>query len=483
MLNRLSETNRWYRDFTLNALTTAVREVIACFPVYRTYLTPEAPPSEQDRKVIARTLDLARRRNPAMERTVLDFLREVLLPTPGNPHAVAEKPRRKFVMKFQQCCGPITAKGVEDTAFYIYNRLVALNEVGGDPGNFGSCLEKFHGQQSNRFDELPHSLLATSTHDTKRSEDVRARIAAISEVPQEWLRAVRRWHMAKRKFKHQADGEAAPDANEEYLLYQTLVGSWPLERMTAESLPNYVERIQQYMVKAIREAKVNSSWIEPNETWDEAVRSFVAEILTPKRSNRFLGSLAAFCEKIAGIGAINSLAQTVLKCTLPGVPDFYQGNEVWDFSLVDPDNRRPVDYGLRSHLISSLGESPSAGDLLKNWKDGRIKLFVIQKLLAFRQENAALFREGAYTPVMARGAFAECCIAFTRTLGERKLLVVVPRLSSKVGTPPLGERWKDTSFEISGAWRNLFTNEAHEGNQLLLSQIFSTFPVAVLIAT
>ena len=481
MLNRLSETNRWYRDFTLNSLTAAVREVIACFPVYRTYIAPDGPLSEQGRRVITKALQMARRRNPALEKSVFDFLREVLLPTPGNPHAVLEGPRREFVMKFQQCSGPIAAKGVEDTAFYIYNRLVALNEVGGEPGVFGRGLEAFHAQQAVRQKEFPHCLLATSTHDTKRSEDVRARIAALSELPGEWSRAVRRWHMANRKFKRQVEGEAAPDKNEEYLLYQTLVGSWPLEPLGDETTrAEYVQRIQQYMEKALREAKVNSSWIEPNQAWDDAVRDFVADILSPKRAPRFLESIESFAKPVAQLGAINSLSQLVLKVTAPGVPDFYQGNEIWDFSLVDPDNRRPIDYALRRELLASLAANPSPAELLENWQDGRIKLFVTQRLLRFRREHPGLFQQGDYQAHPAQGEFASSCVAFSRAASGSRLLVVAPRLTARVGFPPVGDKWRDTALELEGRWKNIFTGAELSGPRLALAEVLEEFPVAVL---
>ncbi len=482
MLNRLSETNRWYRDFSLNALTAVVREVIACFPVYRTYLTPDEPPSDEDRKVISRAIDQARRRNPAVERTVFDFIREVLLPSPGNPHAVAETPRCAFVMKFQQCSGPITAKGVEDTAFYIYNRLAALNEVGGEPGIFGVSPARFHEEQAARLAQFPHSMLTTSTHDTKRSEDVRARMAALSEMPKEWSKAVRRWQIANRKFKKSVGDELAPSLNEEYLLYQTLVGSWPLEAMTEESRGAYVERIQLYMEKAIREAKVNSSWIEPNAEWDDASKQFIASILAPKRSSRFLESVASFADNLAQLGVINSLSQLVLKATLPGVPDFYQGNEIWDFSLVDPDNRRPVDYDKRRAMLAALGEKPDLGELLASWRDGRIKLFVTQRLLALRNERSALFQRGSYKPVEIEGEFAAHCVAFTRKLDESQVLVIAPRLSGRVGFPPIGERWRDTALNLGGNWRNIFSGETLSGDGLTVAGALAKLPVGVFVA-
>jgi (1->4)-alpha-D-glucan 1-alpha-D-glucosylmutase len=488
MLNRLSESNRWYRDFTINALTTAVREVIACFSVYRTYLVPGNPADEADHRIALRAIAQARRRNPALERTVFEFLRDVLLPPENNAHPVDEELRRAFVLKFQQCTGPIMAKGVEDTAFYVYNRLAALNEVGGEPEHFGISVESFHKQSAARLADCPHSMLATSTHDTKRSEDVRARIAALSELPQEWSQAVRRWRTVNAKYKQEIDGEAAPDANEEYLIYQTLLGSWPLAPMDEAGRESYLKRLQEYMGKALHEAKVNSSWIEPNEAWDRAVNEFVARILDPARGNRFLPTFVPFAERIARLGAFNSLSQVVLKLTTPGVPDTYQGSEMWDFSLVDPDNRRPVDYELRRGQLAALESGSSPSVLLEEWRDGRIKLFVTRTLLRFRRDHPELFGQGSYTPLTLSGAYPDSCVAFQRTLGESSLLVVAPRLTAQVGTPPVGECWKDTTVsgtsKPAGEWENLFTGEKHAGGgDLLLRDLLREFPVAVLRAS
>jgi (1->4)-alpha-D-glucan 1-alpha-D-glucosylmutase len=479
MLNRLSETNRWYRDFTLNSLTAAVREVIACFPVYRTYLHHEREPSAEDRRVVDRAIWMARRRNPALERTVFEFLRDVLVPSPDNPHPVNEEERRAFVMKFQQCSGPITAKGVEDTAFYIYNRLIALNEVGGEPGIFGANLDTFHAQNGARLIEVPHCMLATSTHDTKRSEDVRARIAALSEMPDEWAHCVDTWHELSSTLKRELDGEAAPDVNEEYLLYQTLLGSWPLTSLNEESQADYIARIQAYMEKAVREAKVNSSWIEPNQQWDEALRGFVADLLSERRFRESIEPMAA---RVAELGMVNSLSQTVLKSTVPGAPDIYQGNETWDFSLVDPDNRRPVDYELRRRLLESVEKKVDPADLLANWKDGRIKMFVTQRLLRLRREVPGIFDHGSYTGIYARGEHAQSCIAFSRSEGAENLLVIVPRLSSRVGFPPLGDLWTDTEVQFSGNLRNVFTGELVNGNQLRIADALRLFPVGVFVS-
>ena len=488
MFDRLSEKNRWYRDYTLDTLTLAVRETIACFPVYRTYVAPDRPVSEADRAVIERTVIAAKRRNPALEESVFNFLRDILLfRFPENLDDAGRAEHVHFVLKFQQITGPIMAKGLEDTAFYIYNRLAALNEVGGEPQRFGLGVEKFHQRNMDRQAHWPATLLATSTHDTKRSEDVRARMAAISEMPEQWRRSLGRWRTLNRRWKKQIDEVEAPDGNEEYLLYQTLLGSWPLEPFRAlndEAHAEYVQRIQQYMAKALKEAKLNTSWVQPNESWDTAMAEFVARVLDRSRKNRFLDELLPVAESVARTGAINSLSQTLLKLTSPGVPDIYQGNEIWDFSLVDPDNRRPVDYVRRTEMLNSLGEA-TPEDLLRNWHDGRIKMFLIQRLLLFRRQNAELFRFGDYLPLSLQGQFADCCIAFARRLGEKEIVVLAPRLTMRVGFPPIGEAWNDTVVQLPnniGERRNLFSGEslsAHE-SELRLSEAFAQLPFAVL---
>ncbi|HSV62029.1 MAG TPA: malto-oligosyltrehalose synthase, partial [Chthoniobacterales bacterium] len=401
MLDRLSEQNRWFRDFTLEALARAVRETIACFPVYRTYVTPGQPISDEDRAIIERAVGTAKRRNPALEESVFNFLRDILLLRfPENLDDEARKAHEHFVLKFQQSTGPIMAKGLEDTAFYIYNRLTALNEVGGEPQHFGTSVEDFHARNAERQRDWPATLLASSTHDTKRSEDVRARILAISEVPQLWRSSLQRWRTINRRWKQKLDDVFAPDPNEEYLFYQTLLGSWPLG--ATEASREYIERIQAYMAKALKEAKMNTSWIQPNEQWDSAMSDFVARVLDPSPKNKFLPTFLPVAEEIARLGAINSLSQLALKLTVPGVPDIYQGNELWDFSLVDPDNRRPVDYKRRAEMLDSLtGTAPE--ELLQSWPDGRIKLFLTQRLLRLRRDHAALFQQGKYMPLTASG--------------------------------------------------------------------------------
>lgn len=486
MLDRLSEKNRWYRDFTLNALTTAVREVIACFPVYRAYVTPDQEPSKEDIHAVRTAVRLAERRNPGIERSMFDFLGEVLLKKfPENIDDDARAEHMRFVMKFQQCTGPVMAKGVEDTSFYIYNRLVALNEVGGEPNHFAISPEKFHFECQERLRHHPHSMITTSTHDTKRSEDVRARIAALSELPGEWRKALRRWSTINRRQKTEVDGEPAPDANEEHLIYQTLLGSWPLEPLTKATRPAYIARIQEYLIKAIKEAKVNTSWVQPNKAWEQAVRDFIARLLR-SGPNRFLGNFTPLAEQVAQLGMVNSLAQTVLKATVPGMPDFYQGAELWDFSLVDPDNRRPVDYEVRRQALASLQDTPPE-TLLSGWRDGRIKLLVTHKLLHARRARPELFQQGDHTPVTASGTHGSSCVAFIRQWKEQALLVIVPRLSARVGFPPVGDLWRDTALQwpagLSGrTFRDLFTGAEFTAGEtpLVVADALRALPVAAL---
>ena len=488
MLDRLSEQNRWYRDFTLEALARAVRETIACFPVYRTYLAPGRPVSEEDRQVIERAIGAAKRRNPAIEESIFNFLRDVLLfRFPENLDAEARAAHTHFVLKFQQATGPIMAKGLEDTVFYIYNRLAALNEVGGEPQQFGISIEAFHERNLYRQRNWPATLLATSTHDTKRSEDVRARMLAISEMPELWQRSLQRWRTANRRWKRTINDAEAPDANEEYLLYQTLLGTWLIQASgepEGVATAEYTERIQAYMAKALHEAKINTSWIQPNEEWDATMCDFVAKILDPSPRNKFLPGFLPVAQEIARLGAINSLAQTLLKLTSPGVPDIYQGNEVWDYSLVDPDNRRPVDYKQRRDMLEAL-PTATIDELLRNWPDGRIKMFLTQRLLQFRREHVDLFYRGEYLPLRASGTLAECCVSFARELAGKWIIVIAPRLSSRIGFPPVAETWKDTSV---GLPESLSLEHAHDlftcreirrdGRRVSVSDALSILPFA-----
>ena len=487
MVDRLSEQNRWFRDYTLEALARAVRETIACFPVYRTYLEPGKPVSPEDRAVIERAVAAAKRRNPAIEESVFNFLRDLLLfRFPENLDEEQRAAHAQFVLKFQQFTGPIMAKGLEDTVFYIYNRLAALNEVGGEPHFFGLKVEAFHQRNLRRQRDWPDSLVATSTHDTKRSEDVRARMLAISEIPQLWGRSLQKWRTANRRFKKQIDEAEAPDADEEYLLYQTLLGAWPInvDGVPAASVSTeFVSRIQGYMAKALKEAKLNTSWIQPNENWDNAMGDFVARILEKSPRNKFLPAFLAVAEEIARLGAINSLAQITIKFTAPGVPDVYQGTELWDDSLVDPDNRRPVDYARRRKMLKQVEHVPPS-DLMRCWANGRIKLRLTHRLLHLRRDNAELFREGTYEAINFGGAFADCAIGFVRRYQDRAIVVIVPRLSSRVGFPPVGERWQDTHANLASglsALRDVFSAREvrAENSQLKLSEAMLQLPFAV----
>jgi (1->4)-alpha-D-glucan 1-alpha-D-glucosylmutase len=488
MVDRLSEQNRWFRDYTLEALARAVRETIACFPVYRTYLEPGKPVSEEDRAVIERAVAEAKRRNPAIEESVFNFLRDLLLFCfPENLDEEQRAAHAEFVLKFQQFTGPITAKGLEDTVFYIYNRLAALNEVGGEPQLFGLSVEAFHERNLQRQRDWPASLLATSTHDSKRSEDVRARMLAISEIPPLWGRSLQKWRTTNRRFKKQIDDAEAPAASEEYLLYQTLLGTWPvdLDGAPVPSVgPKFIARIQRYMAKALKEAKLNTSWIQPNENWDDAMQEFVARILESGPRNKFLPVFLPVAAEIARLGAINSLAQTVIKLTAPGVPDIYQGTEIWDDSLVDPDNRRPIDYARRREMLTQIENVP-ANELIQCWPDGRIKMRLTQRLLHLRRENPELFREGIYEPINFGGAFADCAIGFVRRHRDRAIISIVPRLSSRVGFPPIGDRWQDTHVVLPVGMSNLrdvFSDRKVrvENSRLRLAVAMSQLPFAVL---
>ncbi len=340
---------------------------------------------------------------------MFDFLRRVLLLE--LPPSLAGNEREewlRFLMRWQQFTGPIMAKGYEDTSLYIYNRLVSMNEVGGDPCSTGVSVGAFHGRCETMAGRWPYSMNATSTHDTKRSEDVRARINVLSEIPEEWEKRLQQWSRQNAGKKRIVNGIASPDPGEEILLYQTLLGAWPLRK---EELPGLQIRIENYMMKAMREAKVNTRWIRHNIPHEGAVKEFVASLLEDPSpdTNAFLADFLPFQRKVAHYGAINGLAQLLLKIASPGVPDIYQGMELWDFSLVDPDNRRPVDYRHRTRLLNELmtmereGLDPLARGLLSSWEDGRIKLFVTCKALSFRRERKELFLDGAYVPLRHNG--------------------------------------------------------------------------------
>lgn len=500
-LDRLAQKTRKSRDFTFNTLRRALREVIACFPVYRSYIA-DGQVSEADRRHIELAVRRAMIRNPLLGRRVFRFIRAMLLleyPPTFNESEQIEQ--RQFTGKFQQVTGPVTAKGVEDTAFYVYNRLVSLNEVGGDPDRFGISASALHKYAAARQEKWPAALSPLSTHDTKRSEDVRARLNVLSEIPDDWWSAVQRWRELNAPLRRIVDDVTAPDANEEYLLYQTLVGAWPPAAMDAMEYQRFVARVRAYMTKALHEAKVHSSWINPYEDYDNAVDSFVADVLDETKSRAFLQDLASFRCRVEHFGYFNSLAQTLLKITLPGVPDTYQGTELWDFSLVDPDNRRPVDYEQRIQMLEQLRAVPKspgfARELVESKEDGRIKLFVKSQALKCRRDYHALFTSGSYVPLEVVGKAAEHAFAFQRLDGQSSALVVVPRLLATLGSdmhrsPTGADIWGDTSVQLSDSharWQQLFTGETIQAQHrdgvasIALAELLHHFPVALCIAS
>jgi len=507
-LNEVSGKNRHTRDFTLNSLRAAITEVMACFPVYRTY-TNFSGVKERDVRYIGEAVSEAKRRNPALSASTFEFLERVLLL--AYPPYMEESDRTEwvdFVMKFQQTTGPVTAKGVEDTAFYIYNRLMSLNEVGGNPEKFGTALDAFHRQNIETAKQRPYSLVTTSTHDTKRSEDARARLNVLSEIPGEWRRHLASWNRLNKKEKRRVAGMTVPDRNEEYLFYQTLIAVWPADGKKGAGDGALKARIQDYMLKAVREAKINSSWINPDIPYERALLQFTDSVLSAPVSGPFLQDFLAFQDEVAYMGMFKSLSQSLLKITSPGVPDFYQGCELWDLSLVDPDNRRPVDFGARGRLlkrlnrrIASTGDNRSRllKDLLRTWRTGAVKLFLIATALNYRKENRALFEKGEYIPVDSGGSLGDNVCASARRLEDKAVLTVAPRFLAPViertGKPPLGRRaWKDSWIIVpdeisSDLFRNVLTNEtvgtkAREGSRVLaLGEVFASLPAALLEGT
>jgi len=511
LLQDISSTDRRARDFTRKALGDAIREAIACFPVYRTYIDERGNISERDRGYINEAVVRAKRRNESTPVAIFDFLRSVLLLTPDFKNTIEGHRRRLyFTLKFQQLTGPVMAKGLEDTACYVYNRFISVNEVGGSPDQFGISADEFHKANMERLRLWPFSMLCTSTHDTKRGEDVRARLNVLSEMPRQWAQNVLHWRRVNKSRKRiMTDGRAVPDGNEEYLLYQTLVGMWLPDLRDSTPRETAITRVQQYMTKAVHEAKVNLSWVNQNPEYIEALNEFIVRILQPgsaSRPNVFLQELEQLSRSIIFFGAFNSLAQTLLKLTVPGIPDLYQGTEFWDYRLVDPDNRRPVDYSMRERVLHDLQrfteeKSPRdlATEILREFVEDRskavIKVFTPARTLAFRQRNPAIFHSGNYVPLFATGSAAQHLCAFARehTAGSRHTMAIiaVPRLSYTLVqgniAVPLGESWGDTELAVpprsANEFENLFTGEmirVGANRSLLCRELFAHFPVALL---
>lgn len=449
-LCKLAENDRHARDLATEELKEAFLAVTASLPVYRTYIRDGSIP-ETDRTYIEDAITVSGK-GPALE-----FLRRVLLVEPAWYLQDRKSDYLDFVTRWQQFTGPVMAKGLEDTTFYVHNPLISVNEVGGD-SNGPECyfgIEEFHRRNLERHARWPHTMNASSTHDTKRSEDVRARINVLSEFPDEWARCLLRWN-------RWTSADAGAARNEQVLIFQSMLGAWPVAP----------DRVKQYVTKALREGKTHSSWINTNAEYENRVLSFVDSLYENKR---FMNDFLKFQEKIAYFGALSSLSQLVLKITSPGVPDVYRGTEVWDLSLADPDNRRPVDFRTRVEMLAALNENVSPGQLLDSWYDGRLKLYVTWKLLNFRRAHPDLFSQGEYIPLSVTGPGADHIIAFARNLHDEWCVVTVPRLIAKFGR---GKNiWKGTSIQLPqgspSRWENILTGE----------DISSPVPAAALFAT
>ncbi|HET6522344.1 MAG TPA: malto-oligosyltrehalose synthase [Geminicoccaceae bacterium] len=492
---RLAQQSLTTRDYTLNSLRDALIAIIANFPVYRTYVTA-AGLDEEGRRYLDWAVARARKATNLPDSSIFDFLYKML-----SADLVAERGRGyrredilSAAMRAQQLTSPVMAKSLEDTTFYRHVRLVSLNEVGGEPNHFGVSPAAFHRVNRDRLRHHPHSMLATATHDHKRGEDTRVRIDALSEMPAEWRQRVQRWFRFNRFKRREIDGRPAPGRNDEYLLYQMLVGAWPLGLTSADAdgLGAFAGRILGYMIKATREAKQRSSWIAPNAEYEGALESFVRAILDARRNAPFLDDLIAFQGRTALVGAVNGLSQTLLRLTAPGVPDTYQGCELWDLTLVDPDNRRPPDFDLRRRLLNGDGAA-SPGELLADWRSGRIKQHVIARTLDLRRRHPALFGYGDYEPVEVAGAQAERVVAFVRRHGDGLALTVAPRLvlpllgdGDRPMPPPAA--WGDTTLRLPSGAESASLTDVLTGAErspdadgtLRLADVLSDLPVALL---
>lgn len=512
-LNRISERHRSSRDFTLNALRAALRAILASFPVYRTYIHGQSV-ADRDREVIGRAVARAKRLNPAMGTGEFDFIRGVLmLEEPPNLNDSIRRQRDLFIGRFQQVTSPVVAKGVEDTAFYRYYPLTSANEVGGEPARPTWTVQQFHEENQARQQTHPASMICTSTHDTKRSEDTRARISVLAETPKVWQKTVNQWARSHRLLIRDVEGQPAPSRNDQYLFYQTLVGIWPLQPPGDEQHQELIDRMIQYMDKATHEAKAHTSWIAPDPDYDEAVRQFVRAALRNDPKNRFLKAFQKFLETILDAGLYTALSQVLLKLTSPGIPDIYQGQELWDFSLVDPDNRRPVDFECRRRILHDLEAQIEPGDaalqalarqLGATPRDPRLKFFVTWRTLQLRRMYEGLFQQGRYVPLEIEGDRARHLCAFARHLApkdgrpEQIALVVVPRLLLQLTTasdknepstvPVGGSVWEETRIilppDISSPFKHAFTGQTCHpvDHRLPIRDILADFPIALLVS-
>ena len=493
LLQRIAGQTRHGNDFTAYGLKRSLTAILALFPVYRTYIDCSTV-SETDQATIQLALDQAEASVPLLLNE-LHYIKKLLLRQDEEQLTDEQKQERlHFVMKFQQLTGPLMAKGVEDTTLYIYNPLLSLNEVGGNPSHFGITVEQFHAFHQRRCDRWLHSMNATATHDTKRGEDARARLNVLSEIPSEWERQLNHWSELNQDKKQHVKGKLIPDSNDEYFLYQTLLGAFP---NSEDEFPEFVERIKAYVIKAVREAKVHTAWLRPDSTYEEGYQAFVEQILANPDENEFLQAFRPFQARIAQYGMFNSLSQVLLRNAVPGVPDLYQGNELWDFSLVDPDNRRPVNYEQRIAWLQQIRDRARTDilqliqELLNTPSDGKVKLFLTAQVLQARQQYLPLFQQGSYQPLSVSGKFADHVVAFARIHAGQVAIALVPRFLTRLIQPdalPLGEQvWQDTAVHLPAAmpttWRNAITAQSLQADSLIsVASAFQHFPVALFIS-
>jgi (1->4)-alpha-D-glucan 1-alpha-D-glucosylmutase len=494
-LKNITSNDRDATDITLFSLKRALTEVFVFFPVYRTYVNANTF-SEVDKRYIQQAIDIAKENRPYLLNE-LNFLQKFILFE--NADTLDQENRNKrmnFIMNFQQYSGPLMAKGFEDTVLYIYNRLISLNEVGGHPEYFGISLETFHGFCKEMSEKWPHSLCATSTHDTKRGEDARSRINVLSEIPRDWAAHIKKWTAYNRKYKKKMGDSLVPDKNDEYFIYQTLIGTYPFDGR----LDDYKKRLQEYMIKSVREAKVHTAWITNDSEYENACTNFIEQILKAGENNLFLNDFLSFHKITSFYGILNSLSQTLIKLTVPGVPDFYQGCELWDFSFVDPDNRRQVDYAMRMTMLEEIKAKANQDmaalliDLLNTFQDGRIKLYLVHVLLEFRKNHLQLFESGAYIPIEIEGTFKENIVAFIRKTENKTALMIAPRFYSyftKAGEMNnASDAWGDTTLLLpETVWplhvqsiitgRNIYL----ENKKTLISNILTDFPLNAFVNT
>ena len=478
LLARIAAGHFSTRDYSEDSLRQAFELFVLHFPVYRTYITP-AGPTDGDRALITETIAKARQDWFAADDGIFDFLQDALtldLLAPGRP--THSRPRvRRFAFKVQQFTGPTMAKSLEDTAFYRYHRLLAFNEVGGNPAASAIGVDAFHNTMVERAHHWPHGLTATATHDTKRGEDARTRILALTELPGEWASMVGRWKMLNAELVSTHNGVRSPSVADEYMLYQALIGALPLDAIE----PTFVARMQAYAEKACREAKLQTSWLNPDAGYESGVKQFLADILDRKRSSEFLASLQTFARRTSLIGALNSLSQITLKATIPGVPDFYQGTELWDYSLVDPDNRRPVDFTARETILDAGTVDMAA--LAESWSDGRLKLIWTRRLLELRQQHAAVFTEGDYIPLTVEGVHSEHVIAFARVYrGDAVVVAVLRHFASWTDGGTVWPTYDRLDAAINIAGLSLSHHGASTVEKLKLNEVLTDLPAVVMVA-